>query len=475
MPSPKLPGGGRRYCASATHHKDPITYYFPIDGDVSVVQKTRDHDYSGRHTQVETRGEIRVRRFPKDSAEKKGHATAVINVSHHEIEVEWTLENDSRALTIITPRFADVDSSIHHCVSLDITVWVPEDAKLSSLIVDAVTLGLTVIDDIQLDVNEAKFRSLSGHISFPTPSSADTPNMPISHPAFRFDSRRIEVQTISGDINGLFPLLDYLEIGSKSGNVDVSILPHDALASAPSPATLNIHTTSGDIDGRLPILSTRKPKFAPPPRDYISTVSSASGDISGTYYLGSSTILETISGQMKVRVLPVLQFGDNPDKDPKATFSTQTISGDTELEILDPMFISPITLEHPTQQYPSAPYRPIGDEDPYRLMPGRGQSFSYVGTRRSAEKKLHSLRSSHNSTSGEISIRNPSAWEGTVSGHTLSGDITLEGKGLDIIRNKKGYISREFLARKGVDSGDIGSITTIESISGDILFRTESN
>lgn len=475
MPPPKLPGGGRRYCASATYHKDPISYYFPLDGDVSIVQKTRDDDDARWHSQVETRGEIRLRRFPKNSAEKKGYATAVINVSHPDINVEWILENDSRALTITTPRFADLDSSTHHCVSLDIIVWVPEYAKITSLIVEAVTLGLTVVDDIQLDVNEARFRSLSGHVSFPTPSSADTPNMPISHPEFRFDSRRIEVQTISGDINGLFPLLDYLEIGSKSGNIDVSILPHDALTSAPSPASLNIHTASGDIDGRLPLSSNRKPKFTPPPRNYITTVSSASGDISGTYYLGSSSIFETVSGQMKVKVLPILQYGDDPDQDPKAVFTTETISGDTELEILDPMFISPITAEHPTQQDNSARYQPIGEEDTYRLMPGRGQIFSYISTARSTGKKLRSLRSSHNSTSGEISIRNPPVWEGSVSGRTLTGDVELEGEGLDIIKNKKGYISREFLARKGVDRADIGSLTTIESISGDILFRTESD
>lgn len=455
-------------------HKDPISYYFPLGGDVSVVQKTRDDDHSRGYVQVETTGEIRLRRLPKgsDNQAGKGYATAIINVSDPDINVEWTLEGDSRFLTITTPRFARLDSSIHHCVSLDIVVWVPEDAKLTSLAISAITLGLTVLDDIKLDVDESVLKSISGHVSFPTPSSSATPNLPISHPEFDFGSRKITIQTVSGDINGLFPLLDSLKISSKSGNVDVSVQPHDALPSRPVPANLNISTTSGDMDVRLPLLSTHKPKFTPPPRDYVTSVTSASGDISGTFYIGSSTSFETVSGTLKMKALPILQYGEDPDKDPKAVFLVETLSGDSDIDILDPMFIS---AAMPAQRDAPAPYPPIGDQDPYHLLPGSGQLFSHVRTALSAEKMLRSLRSTHTSTSGGISIRCPPAWEGSVSGHTVSGVVSLEGKDLNIIRSKKGYSSWGFLARKGVDSGEVGSSTTVETISGDVRFSVESH
>ena len=90
MPPPKLPvGPGRRYCASATYHKEPITYNFPVGGDISVVQKTHEEDNIHGYARVDTTGEIRLRRLPKSSriGGGKGYASVDINVSHPDIDI----------------------------------------------------------------------------------------------------------------------------------------------------------------------------------------------------------------------------------------------------------------------------------------------------------------------------------------------------------------------------------------------------
>jgi hypothetical protein len=62
-----------------------------------------------------------------------------------------------------------------------------------------------------------------------------------------------------------------------------------------------------------------------------------------------------------------------------------------------------------------------------------------------------------------------------VSGQTLSGDTSAEGKELRVIKNRKGLVHKELLARKGVDSEYVGSFTTIRTLSGDIRFVAGSS
>jgi hypothetical protein len=493
------------YCPSATLKNDEVTYEFPLDNDLIVLQTT--HDNQGSHdklSHVTTAGEIRLRRIPKDSENSdRAFLTLDINVSHPNLEVLRSWDEDHRTLKVSTPRYARLDTSGPHCVSLEITAWLPEGAELTNLLIEATSLTLRVFDDVKLDVTgTSKFITLSGDVYFPSiqlPTSTwfnipdvevpqimesqdDTPSpsSATSMPAYPFPSRRTIVETVSGSINGIYSLYDYLGLSSQSGSIVVSVYPQDVLPGAPSPAELEVQTASGEIHVNLPIESKVNPRLDIHPRDYVTRVHSSSGTIEGIYYLGSVGTFKSASGSIKIKVLPVIQTSGtkNSDEDPHSDFETHTVSGTTRVAVLDPVFISLLKAspEQPVQQPHPDPYQPIGDDDPYLISPPTidGSLLEEV-TPQASEPKLRSLRSTHSSNSAAVVLQYPDAWEGTISAQTNSGDMKVVGKGVRTIREtKKGWPFKELVARKGVDREGEGSMINMSDIAGnlELIFGT---
>lgn len=433
-----------------------------------MVQTTHEEE-SIAAAHVRTSGEVRLRRLPKDS--KYGsHFTLDVRVSDPRLAIINSWDDNSRTLNISTPQHANLDTSVPLCISLEITVWLPEDAKIRDLKVRTTTLALRVIEDIKVNVSgHAEFASVTGEISFPKfiipkEKSKTAPSFPTS--GHTFNSRRIEVKTVSGSIHGLYPLYDFLGVYSGSGSVAIGVLPHSVDIAAPSPATLDVKTTSSSINVHLPVPGSETQKLTPPPRDYVTHVRSVSGTISGSYYLGSSTTIKSTSGTLGVTVLPaILRKGHYREN----VFETGTQSASTEINILDPIFFPSLSRQNPKQ--PGFPYQPIGDHDPYLLLPPmKPQRSSEESKLHVNEGKLRSLRSSHTSRSGTIKVHYPSAWEGTIFAEVVTGSISVTGEGVTTIREKNGWGHKEVFARKGVDKAGEGSSVEIRSTTGGIHF-----
>jgi hypothetical protein len=327
---------------------------------------------------------------------------------------------------------------------------------------------LRVFDDIKIKVTgDAEFGSVSGDVFFPN-IGEEGKAPPKTYP---LDSRHITVETVSGNIKGIYPLYDYLKLGSQSGNIAVGVYPQPVLPSAPASADLEVSTSSGDIQVNLP---AQIPRYSPPPRDYVTRVASMSGDISGIYFLGSIGSFKSTSGDMTgVKILPVIQYSPSTDPDdaPSTQFDTWSVSGDHSFEILDPTFISLLPSNKPDQRSSPEPYIPIGDDDPYHLLPpDLNEDVDLEERRVRATKKWRTLKASHQSSSADISVHYPLAWEGTVSGKTVSGGIEVDGEGLKIITYKKGWAYKELVAGKGVNKKGEGSSSGMINISGDLNF-----
>lgn len=461
------------YCAAARHKEDVVTYEFPVGSDLTVLQTTHESGGGLSQKYVSTVGEIRLRRLPKDSKHgNRAYFTVDVQVSDESLHVEKTWDEDLRILKIITPRAAPLSSGGTHCVSLEITAWIPEDAQFSNLLIEAISLTLRVLDDVKVSVSgRSKFTTISGGVRFPVINStetdvqADVPSWRSSD-GFPFSSRKVFVETMSGSIKGNYPLMDVLSLSSQSGTIHVDVFPQPVLPSAPAPADLEVGSSSGTIHVNCPVGGM----YTPPPRNYITTVHSTSSTISGSYYLGSANTFKTTSGTISITGLPVLRGGDSPTA-PNNSFETHTISGTTTVNVLDPIFISLLSNSLESQ-------KPVGDDEPYLVIPPGNiatQALFEVDPRATAETtKLHTLSSIHSSNSASINVRYPSAWEGTVHGKCVSGNIVAKGDGVRVINSRNGPGYSELKARKGDLEKGQGSIVEMKGISGSLTFLVGS-
>jgi len=297
--------------------------------------------------------------------------------------------------------------------------------------------------------------------------SSVAPMIEFEHP---FSSRKIVVETVSGSITGSYPLMDYLGLSSESGSINVDVIPEKVLPSAPAPADLEVHTSSGSIKVNCPL------RYVPPPRNYITRVHSNAGSIEGLYYLGSTSSFRSTAGGIRIDGLPVLQGSSVNNKDVRPNiFETYTISGGTRVQVLDPIFISPLSAsEQPIQEVHPDPVALIGDDDPYIVIPpnaARDQNLLVLDPRgQESKQELDSLKSTHSSSAASLDVHYPAAWVGTLHAKSVSGSVKARGDGIRIIRERKGYASKEIVARKGVESEDEGSFVEMTSVAGSLAF-----
>jgi hypothetical protein len=407
-------------------------------------------------------------------------------------------------LKISTPKYAHLEAPGPHCISLEITAWIPEGANFKDLWIGSLSLDTRIIDDINVTISgETRIANIGGDVWFPlledfallpadklarshlpvVMDGSDTYTQDLllglstPDPKHPFASRRTLVETVTGEINGVYPLLDFLELSSQSGSISAGVLPQKVLPDAPAPADLEVQTASGSIQISLPVASETNPDYIIPPRNYITNVHSNSGAIRGFFYLGSLGSFKSTTGSLKLRTLPIIPSDDSGTVTFPCRFETHTVSGSTDVEVLDPIFISRISsLEQATEGTTPTPdpYDPVGDHQPFLTIPPVRALYKHSDTSSVSISKLRTLQSKHSSNSAGVSVIYPSGWEGSVHAKTVSGDITVTGGGVRTIRERKGWAYKEILARKGIEHAGQGSVAEMSDIAGNLRFAVGS-
>lgn len=413
---------------------------FNAGRSLKIIQKSQDDDHrSGREPHVS--GTLVLRPSP-------GHESSQVDLevisNRKDLNVQADWDNDDQRFTMLTPRRVDWDSTnLRPCMQIRITVWVPTDAFLDRLEADVTHLDIDVLKGLDLTLEtKASLNSVVGDITTPKPVNGVLP--------YKVASREIRLQTVSGDVTGWYPLYDLLDISTASGDVSTDVWPKLADPENPKSAVLNVATVSGDIDLTEPIeaaIKSSKPETSIPARDYVVRMDSVSGNIRAELAVGSSTKFTSQSGDLTLRLWPVLEAEHSTP-----SMATETKSGYTQLSLLEPWWTDLQGLQGGQGlEAPSNRNSDIKNKDsdgPVLVIHPHSESAHSTDHDHSyGLHPLSNLQSKHTSISGNILMRYPASWTGHLEAQTMSGSLKFRGKGLKtstqagfprIIRGSKG-------------------------------------
>ncbi|KAI0537032.1 hypothetical protein GGR58DRAFT_363392 [Xylaria digitata] len=433
--SPGLPGQGT-FCQGEQHRYDDQILSLDFHRPQNLTFKETGYKDPGSMG-VHVGGQVNVRRLTGGDP----HVVVEIVTNDPELRLYTSLDAETQEVKVSVPEA--YESSIpgqRPCVEIRGTVWVPEDAELDVLSIRAIHLDILLFDDLSLQIADyAELTSVAGDIKAGVNDSVINGGVSLENPdytfipakdSWAFDSRIIEIHTTSGSIDGNWPLYDMLGLHTTSGNIKVSITPEEELENYPKSAVLSLSTISGSISATEPVHDLSRI----PQRDYLVDVKSTAGGVHGALAFSAGATVHSTASNIALDLLPVINIDKINPRNP-AQLETVTTSGGTAVRVLEPKFFdgNGKTLETITE-----------------ASVGQTADNSNGILTDAALRVLDSLEATHKSTSGNIGLRYPQSWEGVMSAQTTSGRIITRGKDLKIIKSSGGWPGSVMEGRKGV-------------------------
>ncbi|KAI1737199.1 hypothetical protein F4680DRAFT_223042 [Xylaria scruposa] len=459
---PGSPGPGSPfqspYCDGQQHRYDDQILSLDFERSQNLTFKEKGYKNSGSMS-VRVGGQIDVRRLNKGDRDPR----MVLEIATNDpfLRLYTSLDASTQEIKVNIPEtFESTVPGQRPCVEIRGTVWVPEDGELSTLYMRAIHLGISLLDDLSLKVADyTDLASVAGDVKAAVSKSASNGkdmgalNLSPDHmfvPAknsWTFNSRVIEAQTTSGNIEGNWPLYDMLGLHSTSGNQKVSITPHGESATDPKSAILSLSTVSGDISAIEPV---HEPSHIPR-RDYLVDVKSTSGTVRGAFAFGGGITVHTTASDLDLDLLPVINVDKWTPQNP-AQLETVTTSSEVAVRILEPVFFD-------DDDGKAAALAATDDKN------NNNNNNTTTTLADMSSRALDCLEAKHKSTSGSVRLRYPQAWEGTLYAQTTSGRLVAKGKDLKIVKYTGGWPGTKMEARKGA-AGDKSTIEVHALLGG---------
>lgn len=490
-------------CRNTPHafSKTSISLRFGSNRKLDIRQEIEKTSDTHNWRQPRIFGQIILRPTGDDASEGSIELEVISNEEDLRVQLDSETYGDNQVFRMITPRAIQWPSSSGDgpCIQMRATVWVPRKAYLRAFTLSSVHLDVRVVDGLIMGVtDETKIDTVVGNFRTSLPKDVNEDVVP-----YTLESRKIRIETVSGNVEGWFPLYDLLQISSASGDITAQVAPKPADEKSPQSAVLDISSVSGDIKVTEPLagaLEAGKPGKKLPARDYITKLSTTSGKIQGEVATSSEGKFDSTSGNTVLKILPIFDK-DIRKSGSKPQLSTSSMSGDWRLTVLEPLWtstsgtrmyppsqpspddnviLSPIDVPMPPSLHDDDDDDDEDDDDAPRkgiheplviihpdVKPAehhhRPRGASHNADRTTATPALSFLRSKHDSVSGDLRLFYPASWEGRFLAQSISGNIRVGGDGIEIIRRDRSW-AKLVEGKKGDGDSEI----KMESMSGSV-------
>ena len=363
-------------------------YDFGFPGQVTI--KEAMHQLNGPYKRIQ--GWMHITKAPADQAAGtiQARMSYAVSPTVDVDSVKYTATSSS--LTIgdpsIPPGFEGVSAG-SACLGMSIVLYMAPGATLETLNVEATHLGMQIHGGVNFTVTNTTSISL-------TSGTLD---------ASMLNSRETYLKTTSGSISGKYTLSNFLAIDTKTGSVNIDVVPEAAAAGSSTPAVFRANSHSGSM--RVDFERKHIPE-----RDYQLLLNTTVGSVDGTFIHGSKTEINSVAGSVTADILPFKSGAYT------SVLDTNTHSGQMN-----------VTLR--------AAYKAKG-------VPIMG------------------LISTHKSVSGGVGLMYPKEWQGHIDGTSLSGELHLQGQELELLSENDTPGKNHVEAKKG----DGGSKMVFDTVSG---------